>query len=331
MGEPTSPTPGHGERPAGQVLVVMVAGLLLAALVNADALVERAEHKALGAGRDRSLALWHPVQDVAHLAQLHRLRQLGDDLVGDDGGGSGDLAASAAEGTATTVEPGDDEPPELRAPTADDPLRVYLAGDSVVRDAGESFLRLDADDPLLASSLHYEIGTGLSRLDVYDWPAALVGDAASQRAEVVILMFGGNDAQGIVDPDGTVHPTVDSPGWREEYGRRVGLVMDALRAEDRLLLWVGQPPMRDSGFDARIAVINDVVAEQAEGRAWVRFVDTRRVLGDDRGRYVDRRPDVDGSLRQADGIHLSRAGADLLAHHLRRVLADEVASARGAR
>ncbi|HEX4867292.1 MAG TPA: GDSL-type esterase/lipase family protein [Acidimicrobiales bacterium] len=322
---PSGPPPSPGERPAGQVLVVMVAGLLLAALVNADALVERAQHKALGPGRDRSLALWHPVQDVAHITQLHRFRQLGDDLIGDGTRGSGDLAASAAEATATTVDPDDDRPPELRAPSADDPLRVYIAGDSVVRDAGESFLRLDADDPLLAASLHYEIGTGLSRLDVYDWPAALVGDAASQRAEVVLLMFGGNDAQGIVDPGGTVHPTVDSPGWREEYGRRVGLVMDALRAEDRLLLWVGQPPMRDDGFDARIAVINDVVAEEAEGRAWVHYVDTRRVLGDERGRYVERRTDVDGPLRQGDGIHLSRAGADLLARHLRRMLADELA------
>jgi hypothetical protein len=102
--------------------------------------------------------------------------------------------------------------------------------------------------------------------------------------------------------------------------------MDALRAEDRLILWVGQPPMRDGGFDARIAVINEVVAHEAEGRAWVRYLDVRTVLGDERGRYVERRADVDGPLRQGDGIHLSRAGADLLARHLRRVLADELAA-----
>ena len=31
------------------------------------------------------LAVWHPVQDVSHALQLHRIRQLADRLVGDDG------------------------------------------------------------------------------------------------------------------------------------------------------------------------------------------------------------------------------------------------------
>jgi hypothetical protein len=92
--------------------------------------------------------------------------------------------------------------------------------------------------------------------------------------------------------------------------------MDELAAEGRIVLWVGQPPMRDAAFYARIAVIDSVVREQAEKRPWVTYVDTAKVLGDANGRYTDRRPDADGALRQPDGIHLSRTGADLLARHL---------------
>ena len=305
----------------------MLGGLLLAAVVNADALVERAERKPLGTGRDRSLSLWHPVQDVAHVLQLHRLRQLGDLAVGDDDAGADDLAGAASAVTTTSLSPTADEPPELRRPSATAPLRVHIAGDSVVRDAGESFLRLAAEDPSFAPSLHYEIATGLSRPDFYDWPRGLVDDAASLDPEVMLLMFGGNDAQGIVGPDGTVHATVDSPGWRAEYGRRVEAVMDSLRAEDRLILWVGQPPMRDADFDARITVLNDVVQAAAEDRVWVRYVDTSRVLGDEDGRYADRRPGIDGPLRQGDGIHLSRAGADHLARHLLTLIRDELPAA----
>jgi hypothetical protein len=323
---PPDPRRGRAaDQPAGQLLLVMLGALLLAALVNADALVERAERKPLGSDRDRSLYLWHPLQDVAHVTQLHRLRALGDWLVGDDGGQTGSLVPSTPDVTV----PADAEPPELRQPTAAEPLRVYIGGDSVVRDAGESLLRLAADDPELATSLHYEIATGLSRPDFYDWPAALLADAASQRPEVAVLMFGGNDAQGIVGPDGQVHPEVDTPGWRAEYGRRVEAVMDAMRAEDRLVLWVGQPPMRSEGFDRRVHVINEVVAAAAEDRPWVRFVDTTKVLGGRRGRYVERL-DPDGEdLRQADGIHLSRAGADVLATHLLGIIADELASSAG--
>jgi hypothetical protein len=312
----------RGEQPAGQLIVVMVAALVLAALVNSDAMVERAERKPLGAGRDRSLYLWHPVQDIAHITQLHRLRDLGARLVGDDDA-SVDLVAALPSDTAA----GADVRPELRTPTVDDPLRLYIGGDSVVRDAGESFLRLAAEDKRLRTALHYEIATGLARPDAFDWPTTLVGDTDALKPEIALLMFGGNDAQGIVGPDGQVFRRVDSRGWRDEYGRRVGAVMDSLQTEDRLIFWVGQPPMRDSGFDRRISVINEVVAAEAADRAWVTFVDTAEVVGGRDGGYADRLPGIDEDLRQADGIHLSRAGADLLAEHLLRLINEEIAAA----
>lgn len=328
---PTSPAPRrggrhHGEQPAGHLLLVMVAALVLGALINADAMVARAEHKPLGPGRDRSLYIWHPVQDIAHITQLHRIRRLGDLLVGDDGddGQAGDLAS------AVPADADDRLPhvrPELRSPTVADPLRVYIGGDSVVRDAGQSFLRLSADDKRLRTALHYEIATGLARPDHFDWPSTLVGDAAALHPEVAVLMFGGNDAQGIVGPDGQVFGQVDSPGWRSEYGRRVAAVMDALHARDRVIFWVGQPPMRDGDFDRRISVINEVVAEQAADRPWVTYVDPATVLGGPDGRYVDRLPGLDADVRQSDGIHLSRLGADLLARHLLSLIADELAAA----
>src|SRR3546814_7860411 len=102
--------------------------------------------------------------------------------------------------------------------------------------------------------------------------------------ELAIIMFGGNDAQGIVGPDGTVYSSVSETGWQAEYGRRVGAVMDSLQGEGRLVLWVGQPPMRDAGFDDRVDILNSVYEEQAADRPWVRYVDVDTVLGDD-GEY----------------------------------------------
>jgi len=305
----------------------MLAALVLGALVNADAMVERAERKPLGSARDRSLMLWHPVQDISHITQLHRLRQLGDLVAGnEDQRGGDDLVASLPEDRA---EPpvAREVKPELRVPTPADPLRVYIAGDSVVRDAGESFLRLAADDALLKSTLHYEIATGLSRPDFYDWPSAISDDLAALKPDVAVIMFGGNDAQGIVGPGGQIFPSVDAPGWREEYGRRVAAVMDELQDPHRVVLWVGQPPMRDRGFDGRIAIINEVVAAEARDRPWVTFVDTSEVLGGPDGEYAERLPGGDADLRQADGIHLSRSGADRLARRLLALVQEEMVPA----
>ena len=78
----------------------------------------------------------------------------------------------------------------------------------------------------------------------------------------------------------------------------------ALQARDRLILWIGQPPMRDAGFDRRIDVINEVVAAEAEDRQWVTFVDTAPLLGDGDGDYVDRLPGIDEDLRQGDARYL---------------------------
>ena len=104
--------------------------------------------------------------------------------------------------------------------------------------------------------------------------------------------------------------------------------MDQLRGDgDTLVYWVLQPPMRDADFDARIDVIDDVYEQEAEGRPWIQIVDTTPLFGTADGTYADALPGPDGAvadLRQTDGIHLSRDGADLLADHLLGLLGDEL-------
>jgi hypothetical protein len=295
------------------VLVTMLLALGVAALVNADALVERAERKPLGAGRDRSLMIWHPVQDVANVSQITRLRDLGDWLVGNEDQGGGLVPSRTGP---TTPVPPDVVRPTLRAPAAGEPLRVYIGGDSIIRDAGDAFLNVASDSPLFETTLHYENATGLTRPDFYDWPAAFAEDMATHRPEVAFILFGGNDSQGIVGADGRTYPGPSDAGWRSEYARRVGQVMDVLRADDRIVYWIGLPPMRDDGFDDRARSMNAIYEEEASTRPWVTYLDTHPIFGDGDGEYVERKADAAGDLvdlRQEDGVHLSQPGATRLA------------------
>jgi len=305
----------------------MLLTLGLAALVNADALVERAESKPLGSGRDRSLVLWHPVQDVANITQLRRVRDLGDWLAGNkDEGGQG---VPVVAGPTTTVPP-EVVRPALRAPAAGAPLRVYIGGDSILRDAGDAFLQVAGDSPLFETTLHYENATGLTRPDFYDWPAALADDMETHRPEVAFILFGGNDSQGIVAPDGKVFQSVSDPGWQAEYARRVGGVMDSLRADDRIVFWIGLPPMREAGFSGRAKIMNAIYRSAAEDRPWMTYLDTVPIFGDQDGGYVERKPDDSGDLvdlRQEDGIHLSSPGAERLARVLLDLIDDEIQAA----
>jgi len=327
---PRSQRTRPGEQSAGRVLLVMVAALVLAALVNADSLVDRAERKPLGADRDRSLAFWHPVQDIAHVTQISRLRDLGDWAVGNEDQGGAGVPVEA--GPATTVPP-DVTRPVLRAPTADEPLRVYIGGDSIIRDAGDAFLNLASDTPLFDTTLHYENATGLSRPDFYDWPAALRDDMEDLHPEVVFILFGGNDSQGIVGPGGEVFSGPGDAGWRAEYARRVAGVMDILRADDRLVFWVGLPPMRDGGFDRRAQVMNEIYRQAAADRPWMTYLDTRPIFGDDDGAYVEQKEDPSGNLvdlRRDDGVHFSQPGATRLAREMLDRLDGEIQAGREA-
>jgi uncharacterized protein len=324
----------EGTAPAGRVLVVMVAALVLAMLVNADALVARAERGEPSPARDRALAVWHPIQDVSHALQLHRVRQFADWVAGNDDDrspvpepapetaslpGRRELPRPGGDLSDAVTPPTTTGPATLRTPTAERPLRLWVGGDSMSEAFGRALVTQAEATGVVAPTLHYEMASGLTRPDYFDWPRAFAADLDAADPEVVVAVFGVNDAQGIVLPDGTPVPEVSDPRWSVEYRRRVGAVMDQLRADDRLVLWVTQPPMRDPGFNARIAVVNQAIAAEAATRPWIVQVDPAPVVG-------ATTPDV----RRSDGIHLTEAGGELLATHVLGLLGERVDLTGGA-
>jgi hypothetical protein len=340
-----------GRMPAGRVLVVMVASLVLAMLVNADALVERAERRPPGRDRERALAVWEPVQDVSHVLQLHRIRQLADWAAGDDGTDTTPLgsreqarrgsAASGAASTGTTepsdegdggAAPADDESgaqraPELRRPTEDEPLRLWVGGDSMAQELGSSLAADTEATGLVDATVRVEGASGLARPDYFDWPATLAAEVDEEGSEIVVFTAGVNDGQGLVLEDGTAVPEVADPRWAPEYRRRVADVMDLLQRDDRLVLWIVLPPMADPGYASRQRVIREAVTAEAGERPWVLPVDAAGTLAGPDGGYAAELPGPDGApvaVRRSDGIHLTDAGGDRLAQLVYDVIAAHV-------
>src|SRR5690606_21167164 len=125
----------------------------------------------------------------------------------------------------------------------------------------------------------------------------------------LVVMYGANDAQGMVLPTGS--EPFGTQAWLEEYRRRVAWVMDALVAGGADTYWVGQPVMRSASFSARMAALNEIYASEAARRDDVPDVDAGAVLSVE-GADASHLDDGGGppSVRQSDGIHLSRAGGD---------------------
>lgn len=331
---------------AGQTLLLIVVVLGLSAVFNAGRQAERASQQPLGPDRDRALAIWEPIDAIAAPIGLEAPRsaleivRYGEvvtntdsddsdddavDVVADGAANTGETTDSAVAGSdsagapassvpipttsPTTAPPTTPAPPRL--PTAAEPLRVSLVGDSTMIETGKALQRSLAETGIAESILDARASSGFSRPDFYDWPAHLREVIPERNPEVVVAMFGGNDAQGFV-VDGSVYD-FGSPEWIEEYGTRVRGAMEYLAADGRIVFWISQPTMRSESFESKIATINQIYADQAAAIDGVTYLDSRPLLSP--GGYTAYGPGPDGAdaqLRASDGIHLTGAGGEVI-------------------
>lgn len=208
----------------------------------------------------------------------------------------------------------------LRTVTLADPLRILVIGDSFAEPLGYELQRLAGQGEPIAARLDFKIATALTRPDYFDWPARLAAlMAEAPRPEAVVAVFGGNENQNMLSPDGQGLWRVGDPDWKAEYQRRVAAMMDLCRQADLRLYWVGMPPMEDESHMAAARAINEVVPAAGRERPWVRFVPTWDLFAGPDGGFTPFQRDAAGEelvIRQGDGVHLTRPASDRLTAHL---------------
>ena len=230
-------------------------------------------------------------------------------------------------------------PPTPNVPTASDPAVVLIAGDSEAGTFGPYLEGLLRDTGVVRTELNYKVSSGLARPDFFNWPAHLRTIIPSVDPDIVVLTFGGNDAQGLTDSSGTFvydQPTGDADKdarWRAEYGTRVGEVIEYLASEGRTLVWVGIPNDDNPEVTARMQAQDEVVREQVAANPEVIFIDTWKRFSGISGNWaeyvIDPRDNQGKDVRADDGFHLNVAGAEILALDIAEVIRAELV-ARGA-
>jgi hypothetical protein len=237
--------------------------------------------------------------------------------------------------TTTTTPP----PKEITVPTPDDPAELLILGDSDAGTFGPYLETLMQQTGIVTITLDYKVSSGLSRPDFFDWPSHMRQIVPQVNPDIVVVTFGGNDAQGLRAVDETwVVPYEPASGnddeaWKAEYGTRVGEVMEYLSEGNRTLIWVGIPNDDNPEVTARMQVQDQVVRAEAAKRPEVVFIDTwARFSGRNGGwaEYViDPRDGVGKDVRADDGFHLNTTGAEILALDIAEAIRQEL-RARGA-
>lgn len=320
----------------------VLAALLLGALLNGPGLVSAATGLPVGPARQAALAFATGLERAGAALGLDRPRTW---MVGLRDGTSPDDPQRAL-GAATRDDPPmmdagappdgveheagsltnrfDEQLAQRRAATsvrgrefsAQDPLRVVLAGDSLIGAIAEGYGRSVAGRDDVWWHQEVRISTGLARPDVLDWHAHLDGLLATHDPDVVVLMLGGNDDQSLVVPGGTpIH--YGEPGWEAEYEQRIARLLDVASESGRQVVWLQLPAMRPDRLEASRQLTNAAALQAAAGRD-VLVVDTGAILSPEG--YTTR---LEGTaVRAEDGVHLTHPGGDLVAEVLEGLLAE---------
>jgi hypothetical protein len=259
-----------------------------------------------------------------------------DDPVGT---GTADPAAVPIETSAPAATPPTEPPPEdTGPPTAQNPAVVLIAGDSDAGTFAPYLDRLLADTDLVETELDYKVSSGLARPDYFDWTTRLREHVPVIDPDIVVITFGGNDAQGLLDSRGGVvafQPVADSDNaeWRAEYGKRVGEVMDFLVADGRTVIWVGIPNDDDPDVTFRMQVQDETAKAEAAKRPAIVFIDTWSRFSGRTGGWaeyvIDPRDGNGKDVRADDGFHLNETGAEILALDIAEAIRADL-RARGA-
>ena len=313
---------------------VLYIGLICFAVwlvLDAPSLQKSAQSSPLGTRRTVSLDLVGPIAAVSRGLGLSHFVSWADEIMGRSAGGGPSLSVATPPpipagkhtptGTTIPIRPTTSTtptpttlPPLPQHPTAADPLRVVVIGDSIGIDLGQPLTNDLIGTGVVTATLDGKIDTGLSRPDYFNWPAELQADLAIRHPQLVVVMMGANDPQSMVVNGSAVAYGTDA--WNVAYSARAGTFMDIATNAGAHMLWVGMPPMAGGQLDGQMNQVNGLVQAQAASRpAGVTFLNCRTILGNGQGNYTAYLTNGAGAeinIRTPDGIHLTPDGGEVL-------------------
>lgn len=204
-----------------------------------------------------------------------------------------------------------------------DARRILVLGDffaiSLAQGLAESF----AQDRTVAVNSSTNAASGFVRYDTFNWEAhlrAVLADAElGGRADLIVVMMGGNDRQFFRTPE---RIGLDTKAWLSQYEANVDAFAEKLAATRRPVIWVGMPPVRGPKTSAHLAVLTGIFKSEAE-EIGARYVDIWDAFADEKGVYDENGPDINGQqtqLRRGDGFGLTTAGREKLTFFVKRQL-----------
>lgn len=209
--------------------------------------------------------------------------------------------------------------PSVAAAEAAAPIHIAFVGDSMADGLWGAMFRRLGKDKCLADKVKLirraKNGSGLTRLDQYNWINEVEAIATDPGADLFVGSFGVNDRQSIVDVDKK----------RTEYGgpefddRYEGIVKDVVQtglSHGSSFLVMGLPVMLDPAANADAAAKNRLfaaaVAQIASPQAAFVSPWTSQPPPDVYKPFLPNAKQTMVQVRAPDGVHFTTAGYDMV-------------------
>lgn len=188
--------------------------------------------------------------------------------------------------------------------TPDQPLGLWIAGDSLAGSLGPALGEMTAATGVVQPQYDSRVSSGLSNPSFYNWSKHATEQLRVLNPEAVVFIIGTNDAN------------VWSDNQTAKYTMLTEQMMRLLVGPGRDVYWVGAPVVRDKRFETGVRKVDAIQRAVARRVKHVTFVDAHTLFADERGDYQSSFADETGTrvlMRAGDGVHLSPAGGDHLA------------------
>ncbi|MGL4207823.1 MAG: DUF459 domain-containing protein [Candidatus Adiutrix sp.] len=197
------------------------------------------------------------------------------------------------------------------------PARVLLLGDSMMLEGlGPPLQRKLKNFEGLTVYRDGRYGTGLARLDVFDWLNYFEEMLVKYNPDLVVITLGANDTQDIINSQGKKRIHVATDEWNAVYLERVLSILQLAEKHQSHVFWVGLPIMGREPYGVRALNINTVVAQACQDSPNGRFWDSWLSVADSDGKYAPFSVDKSGKpirIRGKDNIHLTEKGGEIMA------------------
>ena len=191
---------------------------------------------------------------------------------------------------------------------------VLITGDSMMQYIG-----------MIASQNYPKLGlkvldlskqsTGLLYKKSHNW-AQVIKDTLAQNKDIklLVMLIGANDPWGR-SINGKFYE-LNSSEWREFYARRVNEIYKIAKDSNVKVLWLSLPCMQKTDYAKKIELLNEIYKSVSEQNGQF-FINTSEYLcqNDNFLTHLN----IDGKrskIRQDDGIHISKAGSQILADEI---------------